>query len=576
MAYRASDNDLAYGERWDRDRFSNERDRDRRQPSRGPGPGPGPIPYWDRDRRRPESPDGPRFQSRGPPSAPPARPWEDDYPVRDRRYYEDDGPPRRRHSPDFFERMPEREQRNPSPPRRPTRMVRRQSSLDTYDRKPMPRFYEREEYGPPARREDVRPEYRPDPYQPIPLPRSRALPPPRMYTDREYDEIKIQEPDRYGNEEYHPYPERVTEREIVHSSRRRDHRDHSGSRRRDPSDSRTSRTSRTARSHKSSVRSSSRTSTTSSSSSSSSSSSGGTTVTVKTDYPKKGKTRIPARLVSKRAIIDLGYPYTEEGGTIIVQKALGQQNIDDLLKLSEEYKKSEHEVVAARSVAHHLLEERKEEVFSIPPPPAAPPVVAAAPPPAPPTVYAAPPPPPASVYAPAPPPAAPVYAAPTPAPAPAPVPVAAPVTEEVFQETKIVREVSPARTTRSYSTSATSRAPLIVDGADPYGGYEYGQVALVGDRRRTDREIKLEIARLEAERDLMRVDHHHHHHSRHRSHSQSYGRDMVRAERLPTGELVLYEEEVVKVEEPRRGVRLEKDKKGPPPGLMRAMLATLT
>lgn len=30
------------------------------------------------------------------------------------------------------------------------------------------------------------------------------------------------------------------------------------------------------------------------------------------EYPKKGKTRIPARLVSKRALIDLGYPFVEE------------------------------------------------------------------------------------------------------------------------------------------------------------------------------------------------------------------------------------------------------------------------
>lgn len=246
-----------------------------------------------------------------------------------------------------------------------------------------------------------------------------------------------------------------------------------------------------------------------------------------------------------------------------MQKALGQQNIDDLLKLSEDYKKSEHEVIAARSSAGHLLEERKEEVFTIPPPPAAPPVVVAAPPPAP---VAAPP----VVVAP------PVVAPPPPAPAPEPAPPAATVTEEVFKETKVVRDVSPARTARSYSTSTTSRAPLIIDGAEPYDSYEYGQVAIVGDRRRTDRDIKYEIARLEAERDLMRAERHHHHHGRHRSHSQSYGRDVVRAERLPTGELVLYEEEVVKVEEPRRGVRLEKDKKGPPPGLMRAMLATLT
>jgi hypothetical protein len=32
---------------------------------------------------------------------------------------------------------------------------------------------------------------------------------------------------------------------------------------------------------------------------------------------------------------------TSQGNTIIVQKALGQQNIDDLLKLSDDYKKSE-------------------------------------------------------------------------------------------------------------------------------------------------------------------------------------------------------------------------------------------
>jgi hypothetical protein len=69
-----------------------------------------------------------------------------------------------------------------------------------------------------------------------------------------------------------------------------------------------------------------------------SSSSDATTTTAKSEYPKKGKTRIPARLVSQRALIDLGYPFVQEGNTIIVQKALGQDNIDDLLKLSEDYK----------------------------------------------------------------------------------------------------------------------------------------------------------------------------------------------------------------------------------------------
>jgi hypothetical protein len=60
---------------------------------------------------------------------------------------------------------------------------------------------------------------------------------------------------------------------------------------------------------------------------------------VRSEYPKKGKTRIPAKLVSKRALIDLGYPFFEEGNTLIVQKALGQDNIDELLKVSEDYKK---------------------------------------------------------------------------------------------------------------------------------------------------------------------------------------------------------------------------------------------
>jgi hypothetical protein len=36
--------------------------------------------------------------------------------------------------------------------------------------------------------------------------------------------------------------------------------------------------------------------------------------------------------------MDVGYPYVKEGNTIVVQRALGQENIDDLLKLSEDYK----------------------------------------------------------------------------------------------------------------------------------------------------------------------------------------------------------------------------------------------
>ncbi|KAI1387582.1 uncharacterized protein F4822DRAFT_407021 [Hypoxylon trugodes] len=533
---RLVDEDLAYGEsyggggggeRWDRSRFALESDRNRPVAERDR--------FEERDRLVTRGPGGrireasvdERFERR------PPRPWDDDYP-REKRYY-DEGPRFRRSPPPEVERLVidrerdrERERgrefRMPSPPRRPGQLIRRQSSLDTFDRRPPPRFFERDEYEP-------RREPRPDPYKVVPLPRSRALPPPRIYAERDIDEIRISEPDRYGDDEYRAYPERVREMEVVRSRRRHDSRDR----------------------HRGSVRSGSI------DSDDSSSSSGGTTITVKSaksaksvkstksEYPKKGKTRIPVRLVHKGALIDLGYPFIEEGNVIIVQKALGQQNIDDLLKISEEYKKADQEIFAARSVPGDVVEERKE-VFTIPPPPVAAP------------------PPPSIVHT----------AAPVVSPPPAPV--------EVVNQT-FIREASPARTARTHRSHSTSttRTPVIIEPREyPYEYSEevpVGPLALISDdRRRSDREIKMEIAQLEAERDLLKAErrHHHHSHSRHRSHSHSTNRELVSAERLPTGELVLYEEQVEKVEEPRRGVRIEKDKKGPPPGLVRAMLATLT
>ncbi|RFN45024.1 mg2+ transporter [Fusarium flagelliforme] len=81
---------------------------------------------------------------------------------------------------------------------------------------------------------------------------------------------------------------------------------------------------------------------------SSGSSSAGDASTNGSEYPKRGRTRIPSKLVSKRAIIDLGYPFFEEGNIVIIQKALGQDNVDELLKLSEDYKKVEEEIRAQR------------------------------------------------------------------------------------------------------------------------------------------------------------------------------------------------------------------------------------
>ncbi|KAI0164075.1 hypothetical protein GGR57DRAFT_274132 [Xylariaceae sp. FL1272] len=506
---RRLDDDLAYGERWDKDRLFYERDRfEERERERDRYPPRAPV----RERPREASVDERYFERRKP------RPWEeeDDF-VRERVYYNDE--PRHRRSPPpeletrIVQRNREPEYRSPSPIRRPRPgMLRRQSSLDTFDRRPAARLYgerdrDRDEYVP----RDRRTEYRPEPYQPIPLPRSRALPPPRVYAERDYDydEIKISEPRRYGDDDFRGYPEHVREREIVRTKERRDR-----------SGSRTSRARSARTHHSSSHHSASR----SSSTSSSSSESGGTTVTSKsktTEYPKKGKTRIPSRLVSIRAIMDLQYPFIEEGNTIIIQRALGQQNIDDLLKMSEEYKRVDAEISATRSIAPGI-EERKEE-FSIPP--KAPTVIMAPPPPPPPPV-------------------------------------------EIMKET-VTREISPARTARtarshrSYSTSTTARTPYVVEAAPRQISDEVavGPIALARDYGYGNQELVIRDDRHHHHHDtelVIRDDRHHDHH--HHSHSRE--RDMVRAERLPTGELVLYEESIEKVEEPRRGVRIEKDKKG--------------
>jgi hypothetical protein len=280
------------GQRWDSERFAVERDRVRS----------GGVErdfFEERDSRFLGPPRGPRTRERsadeiyererrGP------RGFEDDR--YEKRVIYDEEPRFERERPINGERGPsitvekERERefyRDDPPPRAPARpaFLRRQSSLDTFDRKPLTRYVERdvrEEYGPPARyREDPRPA----PLIPVPLPRSRALPPPRRYAERDYyDEIEIAEPDYYGDDYYRRYPERVREREIIRTKRR----------------------SRSRESHsvRGSVRSSSR--------GSSSSSESGTTRSVKPEFPKKGKTRMPAKLVSKKAIIDLGYPFEEE------------------------------------------------------------------------------------------------------------------------------------------------------------------------------------------------------------------------------------------------------------------------
>lgn len=266
--YRASAGDLGYGRggsRWDAERFTLERDRNRYGGDR----------FEERDTRittvagrggRPRERSADElFDRRGPPRGD----YEEER-IRERVYYDEPEEPRFAREPlpirrprgqsITIEKEREREYFSPSPPRRAPRpgLLRRQSSLDTFDRRPF-----REEYGPPARRADYR-----DPYERVPLPPSRALGPPRRFVEREYDEIKIAEPDFYGDDEYRGYPERVREREIIRTRRR--------------------------------------------SRSNSSGSSDTETVVSRAEFPKRGKTRMPAKLVNKQAIIELGYPFEEE------------------------------------------------------------------------------------------------------------------------------------------------------------------------------------------------------------------------------------------------------------------------
>ncbi len=241
-------------ERWDRARLGAERERveERERYVRGPG-------YRERSVEISER--------RGP------REFEEE---RTQRRFIDDEPPRRAGGGPYMVEK-ERERDTYYTPRdRPT-LLRRQSSLDTFDRRPL-HFAERERYGPPAKyyppAEDTRP-------GPPPLTPVHRLPPPKRYEREYYEEEEI---DSRG------FPERIKEREVIRRRRR----------------------SPDAQSKRSE---SSVTSTESSSSADEtvvSSKSKKSAKSSKSSFPKKGTTRMPARLVDRRAIIAFGYPFEEE------------------------------------------------------------------------------------------------------------------------------------------------------------------------------------------------------------------------------------------------------------------------
>ena len=216
--------------------------------------------------------------------APPVmeRPPYADYPPRrapvyeDQRYYEEDrygprGVTERKYfeETDYYDPRTQRGQLVPYAPERPPRpeapprpgIIRRQSSLDTFDR-----LRRREDY------EDAYSPRRPNPPReliPVRPPSPRRYP---RYDERFYEDIRVQDPDYYGDDGFREY----REREWV-SRRKKD----------SPSPER--------RTVKEEIIEETR-----------------HEIKEEKPYPRRGKTRMPKRLVHTKVLYDLGYPYYEE------------------------------------------------------------------------------------------------------------------------------------------------------------------------------------------------------------------------------------------------------------------------
>lgn len=66
---------------------------------------------------------------------------------------------------------------------------------------------------------------------------------------------------------------------------------------------------------------------------------------------KKGKTRMPKRLVRLEAIMDLGYPFDEEDDFFVLRIALEKEQIDEVIHISETYKDGGEFLCRARNWA---------------------------------------------------------------------------------------------------------------------------------------------------------------------------------------------------------------------------------
>ena len=242
-----------------------------------------------------------------------------------------------------------------SPPPRPG-LIRRQSSLDTFDRRPIPR-YEREEYRVPV--------YAPAPVPYRPQPPDGYGPQPGYYEERG----RYYEPEEY--------------REVEIQRSRSVHR---------TGGAKSVKSAKSGKSHKTKSRRSSSSSSSSSDTTkqshheshhgggggtsfheSISQHGGGVSIHESIDERqtrggsrsihesfhesihggggsiaesiqqtekkfKKGKTRMPKRLVRREAIMDLGYPFDEEEAFFVLRIALEKEQIDEVIRISETYK----------------------------------------------------------------------------------------------------------------------------------------------------------------------------------------------------------------------------------------------
>ncbi len=133
---------------------------------------------------------------------------------------------------------------------------------------------------------------------------------------------------------------------------------------------------------------------------------------------------------------------------------------------------------------------------------------------------------------------------------------------EIFEKTTVERrEVSPARSTISRSRSV-GPSPRIVD-ARPVEVIERSNniplgplVLLDNNRAKDERAIRAEIKALEAEREALRAEK--------KATRELRKAELIRREGRESGDLILYEREVIKERDrsPDGGVVIKKDKKG--------------